>query len=78
MNWTVKGTSNLRKEDVELADEVCEHLQVGHSAFYVGEQDSFGPVTRFWYCKTCYRKYLEEEKRRILESDDDPESNWSL
>ncbi len=81
MNWTVKGTATLCKEDVEDADDVCEHLQVGATAIYVGEQDNFGPVTRYWKCKECYREYLAKEAEMIValaEEHDDPESGWPL
>jgi hypothetical protein len=61
MNRTVKGTAVLTKQDVEDADHVCDHVQIGSPTIYVGEQDNFGPVSRHWYCKNCYQEYLAQE-----------------
>ena len=49
MNWEVHKVVKLTSRMVDEADEVCEHLKVGDTCHCIGEQDSFGPVSRLWH-----------------------------
>jgi len=61
MNWTVHRVTKLTQRAFDEADGVCEHLKVGDTAFMSGEQDSFGPVTRFYECQACREGSKEAE-----------------
>lgn len=62
MNWTVHGQ---RQTITEVWDH-CEHLEMGDVVPYVvGEQDSFGPLTRLGMCKKCHDKYREEQDEEL-------------
>ncbi len=65
MNWTVRGVVKMTEQRVSSADEVCEHLHIGDTAHVVGEQDSFGPVTRFYYCSECYEVARQREGEEL-------------
>jgi len=60
MNWEVRGVTRFTAEKAEMADHVCEHIDIGDNCHYAGEQDSFGPVTRFYYCSACHQAAEEE------------------
>ncbi len=66
MNWIVHKVVKLTEHNVNNADEVCEHLKVGDSAHMVGEQDSFGPVARFYYCTDCLAVIKEREDAELV------------
>lgn len=66
MNWTVRRMVTLTQKHIDEADEVCEHLKVGDQCYSIGEQDSFGPVTRFYECAECHEKSLEEEEQELV------------
>ena len=70
MNWTVHGVVTLNERHTSVADEVCEHLRIGDKAHFVGEEDSFGPVTRFYYCSDCYRIEQEREDAELVYCND--------
>ena len=72
MNWYVhKVIGEVKQSDIDRAlDGHCDHVKVGTKAHLVGEQDSFGPVTRFLYCTECYNKAKEEEGNEPVFCDD--------
>ena len=72
MNWYVhKVIGEVKQSDIDRAlDGHCEHVTVGMKVHLVGEQDSFGPVTRFLYCVECYNKAKEEEEEELVFCDD--------
>jgi len=73
-NHTVKGSGYITQRDIDDAEKVCEHLSVGNLAHFVGEQDSFGPVTRYWYCTECYKEFIRGQLAQDLDSvESDPE-----
>lgn len=65
MNWEVKGVTTFSAIKESMADGVCEHLSFGDRCHYAGEQDSFGPVTRYYYCSDCFQKVQEEEGEEL-------------
>ena len=54
MNWVVHRKVQLNQRMINDADGVCEHVKVGDYCHESGEQDSFGPVARFYECDACY------------------------
>ena len=62
MNWTVRKVVKLTAEMVAEADEVCPHAKVGDNVLMTGEEDSFGPVTRFYECSECSLKAKTQEE----------------
>lgn len=63
MNWFVHSViTDVDQYDIDSAhDGVCEHVRVGSSVHMFGEQDSFGPVTRFLDCEACYVQRTKAE-----------------
>lgn len=55
MNWFVKRMTVITQAEIDQADGVCEHIKVGDRVHVAGEQDSFGPVTRFYECSACFQ-----------------------
>lgn len=66
MNWEVHKVVKLTSRMVDEADDVCEHLKVGDTCHCIGEQDSFGPVSRFYECADC-RKKSRESADEVME-----------
>lgn len=61
MNWVINGVNSTITEEWDM----CDHLSVGMVApYWLGEQDSFGPVVRYGMCKECnieHQKVSAEE-----------------
>ena len=70
MNWTVHGVKKLTQHDLSLADEVCEHVKVGDTVHFIGEQDSFGPVTRYYSCTNCKSEAERQRDAELVVCDD--------
>lgn len=65
MNWTVDGlVIRVTEKTIESAEEVCPHVVVGGSAHYLGEHDSFGPVSNWLCCRACYDAVQEAQEER--------------
>lgn len=68
MNWfiTPKHIDSVTQRDIDAAlDGACEHVEVGKPGILVGEQDSFGPVTRFLECPECRKASREQEDEEL-------------
>ena len=63
MNWYVHSLINsVKPSDVDRAvDGCCDHIELGKPAHMVGEQDSFGPVTRFLECVECHEAAIKQQ-----------------
>lgn len=62
MNWPVNGFNQTITEEWDH----CEHLKVGEVApWMVGENDSFGPVSRYGLCNECYEKHKAAEEEEL-------------
>ena len=68
MNWTVHKVINpIKQSHIDTAlDGVCDHIVVGMGGHMVGEQDSFGPVTRFLECDDCYKAAKDVEGEELV------------
>ena len=65
MNWTVdRLVLKVTQKNIDSVEDVCPHVHVGGSAHYVGEQDSFGPVSSWLCCDECYAEAEKAQAAR--------------
>ncbi len=67
MNWFIKPYK-VKVDARYLSDveDICMHVKIGEVAWVVGEQDSFGPVTRIMKCDACYQELREAEQQELI------------
>jgi len=75
MNWFIPKVFNTRTICAYLGDDRTErgdHVDQDPSTAFVleGEQDSFGPVSRYVSCEQCYRDSQEERRKELVRCDD--------